>query len=295
MDISIKPGKYVLAVSGGIDSMVLLDLLKDQPQLKLIIAHYDHGIRPDSQQDRQYVQVVASNYGLPFVFEEGKLGLNTNEATARMARYEFLERTRQTHGAGAIITAHHQDDVLETAIINILRGTGRKGLTALANRSLVMRPLLNVPKADIQTYAKNHQLQWREDSTNYDDKYLRNYVRKYWLTKFDSSARQSLIDIIERMQGINRELDIQLINLMHLQPGLNELDRGWLISLPHQVAKEFLASWLRTRGVESYDTKTLERLVVGAKIMHSGSLIDISGGLSLDVRKDRLALVGLER
>jgi tRNA(Ile)-lysidine synthetase-like protein len=295
MNISIKPGKYVLAVSGGIDSMVLLDLLKNRPQLKLIIAHYDHGIRPDSEKDRLFVQAVADQYGLPFVYESGQLGPKTNEATARMVRYEFLERIRQANNAKAIITAHHQDDVLETAIINILRGTGRKGLTALTSRTLVIRPLLNVSKADIQTYAKNHQLQWREDSTNLDDKYLRNYVRKYWLTKFDPPARQRLIDIIERMQGINRELDIQLVNLMHLQPSLNELNRAWLISLPHQVAKEFLASWLRARGVESYDTKTLERLVVGAKTKHPGSLIDISGGLSLAVRKDRLALVGLER
>ena len=185
MDVSLKPGKYVVAVSGGVDSMVLLDLLKDQPHLKLIVAHYDHGIRPDSAKDRQLVQDVAAAYHLPMVFENGKLGSTASEATARQARYEFLERTRQTHSARAILTAHHQDDVLETAIINLIRGTGRRGLTALSSQPLIIRPLLHVSKADIRAYAEKQQLKWHEDSTNQDEKYLRNYIRRNWLPQFD--------------------------------------------------------------------------------------------------------------
>src|SRR5689334_19288064 len=126
MITDVQPGKYVLAVSGGVDSMVLLHALQGRPGVKLVVAHYDHGIRPDSHEDRHLVQVVAAQHGLPFEYEEDWLGWGTSEETAREARYNFLERTRQRHKSDAIITAHHQDDVLETAIINLLRGTGRK-------------------------------------------------------------------------------------------------------------------------------------------------------------------------
>jgi tRNA(Ile)-lysidine synthase len=292
MNISLKPGKYIVAVSGGVDSMVLLDLLHRQVDLGLVVAHFDHGIRTDSGHDRQFVQEMAGQLGLTFVYEEAKLGPGVSEATARTARYAFLERMRQVHGAKAIVTAHHQDDVLETAILNILRGTGRKGLTSLSSRSLVVRPMLHLPKKTIREYADSQGLKWREDSTNTDEKYLRNYIRHRILPRFDDAARAQLIDIIERMRRVNYELDITLVNLMHSQPNLRQLDRGWFVSLPHAVAREFLASWLRARGVGNFDTKTLERVVVAAKVSQVGSLIDIMGGASLFVKRNSLALVG---
>src|SRR5215471_4228206 len=97
MKIELEPGKYVVAVSGGVDSMVLLDVLKDVPGLQLVVAHYDHGMRGDSGQDRQLVQEAAAHYGLPFAYEEGKLGVRTSEAAARDARYQFLRRVREAH------------------------------------------------------------------------------------------------------------------------------------------------------------------------------------------------------
>src|SRR5690606_5271626 len=106
--IKIRPGKYVVAVSGGVDSMVLLDLLRQKPKLELIVAHFDHGIRPDSAEDRKLVQRVAKHYDLPFVYAEGKLGPKASEALAREARYAFLRRVQAEQGAEAIITAHHQ-------------------------------------------------------------------------------------------------------------------------------------------------------------------------------------------
>ena len=101
-----------------------------------------------------------------------------------------------------------------------------------------------------------------------------------------------MLDIIDQTRGINAELDMQMINLMHIQPSQRILDRAWFISLPHGVGREFLATWLRLRGVGSFDARTLERLVVGAKVNRSGSLINISGSVSLAVGKDHLALVG---
>ena len=290
--ISLDPGTYLVAVSGGVDSIVLLHLLNYLPDLKLIVGHFDHGIRTDSEIDRQFVQNTASRLGVAFVHGSAKLGPGTSEATARTARYRFLEQARQSHGARSIVTAHHQDDVLETALINILRGTNLKGLTSLSNRPTIIRPLLDVPKKDILAYAKSHRLKRREDSTNADETYLRNYIRRRLLPKFDVATRTHLLNIIETARGINDELDMELINLLQAQPNQTVLDRAWFISLPHGVGREFLATWLRMQDVRSFDAKTLDRLVVGAKVNRAGTLINISGKLSLAVGREHLALVG---
>jgi tRNA(Ile)-lysidine synthase len=291
---SVPPGKYILAVSGGVDSMVLLDLMKDQPGVELIIAHYDHGIRVDSVDDRQLVERVATSLGITFIFECGQLGAQASEATARQARYEFLERVRQDFRARAIITAHQQDDVLETAIINIIRGTGRKGLTSLADQPLIVRPMLKINKGDIISYAKMSGLLCREDSTNTDEKYLRNYVRHRLLVNFQAADRAKLLGIIENMRAINEELDSIFANLAITQPNLQQLDRLLFTNLPHVVAKDFLATWLRLRGI-NFDAKILERIVILAKVGQPGKLINISGGSSLRLNKYNLALVGQER
>ena len=115
----LQPGTYVVAVSGGVDSMVLLDLLAKQPDIKLIVAHYDHGIRSDSKLDRELVASSAKKYKIPFVYESGNLGPGTSENQARIARYNFLRKVQKESKADAIVTAHHQDDALETAILNI--------------------------------------------------------------------------------------------------------------------------------------------------------------------------------
>src|SRR3990172_5722177 len=133
-DVDIKLGTYVVAVSGGVDSVVLLHLLvqkgqraegRGQSKYNFIVAHFDHGIREDSKLDRELVQELAKKYNLPFVYNQGNLGPKASEATARDARYAFLNKVKDSVSAQAIITAHHQDDVLETAIINLLRGTNR--------------------------------------------------------------------------------------------------------------------------------------------------------------------------
>jgi tRNA(Ile)-lysidine synthase TilS/MesJ len=107
------------------------------------------------------------------------LGPKTSEAKARDARYKFLEEVKAVNKAKAIVTAHHQDDVLETAILNMLRGTGRRGLTSLQNRKNLIRPLLKFSKAAIKNYAKSHKLKWREDSTNENN--AANEVMAAWL------------------------------------------------------------------------------------------------------------------
>lgn len=290
MDISIQPGTYVVAVSGGVDSMVLLDLLRQQPGVKLVVAHFDHGIRSDSAFDRELVQRTARSHGLPFVYHEAKLGPGASEDVARKARYEFLHSVRTASGAEAIITAHHHDDALETAIINLLRGTGRKGLSSLQSNHTIRRPLLHLEKQALREYARDQDLTWREDSTNEDTKYLRNYVRHRILTNFGVNERQKLKDIVQKASQTNEELDTQLMNYLHVQTKAGKLDRDTFLRLPHAVSKEVMAAWLRKHGVRDFDSKALERLVVAAKTLVPGKSADVLRGHSLKITAKYLAL-----
>lgn len=295
MDIELEPGKYIVAVSGGVDSVSLLHALASLPEYDLVVAHFDHGIRNDSAEDRRFVEQLAKHYKLPFIYEEGQLGPDASEAEAREARYEFLRRARDEQQATAIVTAHHHDDALETAVINLLRGTGRKGLSALGSQSDVARPLLNASKDDILEFARRHQLQWREDPSNRSDTYLRNYVRRQLLPRFDERSKLELRNLIEQSKLTNQKLDRLLTaELQHYATGAG-LDRYWFTRLPHDISKEMMAAWLRSQGVRSFDRRGLERLVVMAKVGRPGSRTDVMQGVIMKVDRNKLALERLER
>lgn len=292
MKVRVLPGTYVVAVSGGVDSMVLLDVLRQKPKLKLVVAHFDHGIRAESAQDRKLVQRIAKLHNLPFVYAKGELGPKASEALAREARYAFLRKVQAEQGAKAIITAHHQDDMLETAILNLLRGTGRRGLSSLKSRKDVLRPLLDWTKKDIREYAEEHDLVWAEDATNSDERYLRNYIRHNILSRFTKQGREDLLAHMKQASKINEEIDDLLDKDLETQPAKDELNRSWYLQLPYAVATEMMAAWLRRNGVMQFDRYLIERLVVVAKTARPGKLADVNANHIVEFTKDRIRLVG---
>ncbi len=294
MDVKLEPGTYVVAVSGGVDSMVLLDLLKQNSEINLIVAHFDHGMRHDSEADRKLVQEIAKQHGLKFIYDQADLG-EASEASARKARYEFLHKIRQASKAKALITAHHEDDLLETAILNLLRGTGRRGLTSLKSTDVIKRPLLHVPKNRLINYAKEHNLRWREDSTNQNLKYMRNYIRHKIVPKFSATDRQIMLGIIKSLRQTNEAIDHHLVNQLHIQPAVDRLDRHWFIMLPHNVAREVMLSWLRRHEIRDVTKKTLERLVTAAKTFAPGQQTDIDTKFIMKIKKTELALSPRDR
>ena len=307
MDIELEPGTYVVAVSGGVDSMVLLDLLAKQThgsrftvhattkRYRFVVAHFDHGIRPDSAEDRKLVKEMAAKYGLPFVHHEGNLGPGTSESKAREARYEFLHKVREAVAADAILTAHHQDDAIETAVHNLLRGTGRKGLSSLKHTRYVKRPLLEVSKSELKSYAEDQGLKWREDSTNQDLTYRRNYIRHKILPKLTLQQKADLLTHIQRARELNKTIDHEIANVLKKHGIKTEFERKSFIKLPHNVAREVMAAWLRQNGIRSFDRKLLERLVIAAKTYGIGKAMHIDRQHYLLVDKQNLALRTFER
>lgn len=281
--VSVPPGKYIVAVSGGVDSMVLLDVLAYLPGLTLVVAHFDHGIRQDSAQDRAFVAHAAQHYKLPYIYEEGHLGVAASEAQARKARYDFLERARERHGAQAIITAHHQDDLIETMFINLIRGTNRKGLSSLRSRSKLLRPLLKTGKGTIVEYAQQHKIAWHEDSTNSSSTYLRNRLRKTVLPRLTPDQRAQLLAINQRAAAVNTELDQAIAEVLHAVTPGGKLSRHQFAQLPHAIAKEVMAAWLRAHDVRNMSAKQIERLVVTTKTAQAGTMHSIENRKNMKI------------
>lgn len=293
MNIELQPGRYIVAVSGGVDSVVLLHLLHanfqdNKADYQFIVAHFDHGIRDDSAEDCHFVRKLAAGYSMPFVYDEGVLGKDASEEAARSARYKFLQTVRDKARATAIITAHHEDDVIETALLNLLRGTGRKGVSSLQSTDVLVRPLLHVPKTEIKNYAKTHKLQWREDATNTDTRYKRNYVRHKVAAKLTQTQRQQFTELISNTKKLNTQIDEELTEFLRTQPAKDVLRRGEFLHLPHALALECMAAWLRQNKVTSYDKKGLQRMVVQAKTLSDGQQIDANSKYFIAVSKKYL-------
>jgi tRNA(Ile)-lysidine synthase len=295
MNIVVAPGQYVLALSGGVDSVTLLDILSRTKDVQLVLAHFDHGIRDDSGDDLRFVAGLASRYDCPFVSGVAQLGPHTSEATARDHRYAFLRRVAMEHGKIPIITAHHQGDAVETALLNIERGTGRRGITALASTATLVRPLLEVTKQQILDYAVAHQLEWTEDSTNVSTVYRRNYFRHQLIPKMARADYDRLTSILRAMRQSNLEIDTILRDVIASFESTNMLPRQFLRELDTSLTKEIIATWLRQHDLAGFDTKTLERVVAAIKSGHTGNKVMIKKKAYLVVTKASLALVDAER
>jgi len=285
----------LLAVSGGVDSMVLLDVInklaEKNSKFSFIVAHFDHGIRPSSNEDMKFVRAAANIRGLQFVYKVAHLGPGASEEQARNARYDFLKKQMRRLGADAIITAHHQDDVMETAVINIIRGTSPRGLVSLASTANVIRPFLSYTKEQLLEYAKNNHIAWREDPSNQDIKYLRNYVRHNILARLSQDQKDLFIKTISSTKDRMALIDNELSGYFGMSSEIQILDRYQFILLPHSVSREVMAEWLRRNGITNINTKMIERLVVVAKTYSPGSIADINKAKVVKVGQRKLELL----
>ena len=177
-----EPGEAIVAVSGGADSVALLDLLNGMASdlgLALVIAHVDHGIQSDSPTVRQSVASLAKQYRLPFESTELHLGPETSETEARRARYAWLREVQHRRTAKYLVTAHHEDDQVETILLRALRGSATAGLAGIRPKSRggLVRPLLPFSHGELIAYANARGLPVHDDPANRDPRHTRSWVR----------------------------------------------------------------------------------------------------------------------
>lgn len=262
--------KYIVAVSGGVDSMVLLDMMVRSAEHELIVAHFDHGIRADSHLDAQLVKEVAKKHGLIFETKREELGSMASEAFAREHRYTFLKSLADKHKA-SIVTAHHLDDVVETIAINITRGTGWRGLAVLD--SGVSRPLLDIDKASLIDYARRNNIVWREDVTNTSPAYLRNRIRPH-VHLLAEGAKRELRALHAQQRLLKQEIHAEVQRLIGEGPWYS---RYFFTHLPTAAAYECLREI--TQG--KLTRPQLARLLHAIKVARPHSTLEAGNGIRI--------------
>lgn len=222
----VKQAKLLLAISGGVDSMVLWKLV-EEAGLKVELAHVNYQLRDDaSEKDQAFLEKEAQKQQTKLhllKLDAKKYAIENKQSTqiaAREIRYEWFEELMHKNNLDYLLTAHHLDDSIETFFINLDRGTGLKGLTGIHSKGKLIRPLLDFSKEELIAYAKENEVPYREDATNADSIYLRNWFRNellpLWKDKNPSFKRtmQSNMQRLSETQAIIDELvESDLINV----------------------------------------------------------------------------------
>ena len=260
---NIQNKKLLIAVSGGIDSIVLLDLMMEVSRplkLKLNIAHVHHGKTKSTyrNQTQNFVHLLAEGLSLPFFSNKPIKNNKNSERELRKIRYQHLEKWMKKSQADFLALAHTSDDLLETQLIRLIRGTGKDGLQAMQflNQTL-LRPLIFSTKNDIKKYALFRKLQWIEDPTNKQTKTLRNWMRHKWLKELEQKQKGACKNLslsLERMSHTSEKEDLSIITP-------EGLDRKKILELSYYNQKKWVARYMRQSQLKNYGSSHIQEIL----------------------------------
>ena len=291
-------GNVLAACSGGADSLVLVDLLAeyhDEGLIRLFVAHFDHRLRGEaSTRDAEFVRQFCAERNLPFfggaadVRETMDVAGGSLEEVARHLRYDYLRSVLARIGGGLIATGHHKDDQAETVFLNLIRGSGNRGLAAMQKRrNDIVRPLLCLKRSEIELYCRERNLQPRTDESNSDVAYYRNRVRHELIPLVQQRFNPSLTDTLcrtaeilaEGQQFIHQYVMERLTGWALHQGTGYRLDAAVFSCLPAAVQRELLMVLLEqlrgdTRGISFTHIEQIRQL-----FLHDNGLrrIDLPG------------------
>ncbi len=293
-----NPGVVVVAVSGGADSVALLDLLHALAPacgLELVIAHADHGIASDSRAVARSVRDLAARYRLPFELGELHLGPDATETTARRARYAWLREVQRRHGARYLVTGHHRGDQLETIILRFLRGSAPAGLAGIAARTRggLVRPLLPFTKAELMAHAAARGLPVHDDAANRDPRHLRSWVRAALLPLIEERLGGRVSDDLLRAGRAaaldRRAWDHALEHLPDLELRLDahgfDVARAGLARYDDSLSVALVRAGARRAGLVLGAQRA--RRLIGLARRPSGRRLSLGGGWWAEVEFDR--------
>jgi tRNA(Ile)-lysidine synthase len=258
-----KKDKILIAYSGGADSTALLHLLlelRDEWSFELFLGHFNHKLRQSAEEDEQFVRDVAQKQSLPVCVGSGdvraqaeSLKLNIEEAGRKM-RYEFLYEEALKIGGAKIATGHTITDQAETLLIRLMRGSGLRGLAGIfpSVKGKVVRPLLEVEREEIEAYLKAKKIDFREDESNLDRRFLRNRIRMDLLPSLRENYEPAIVKHLGKMASIIREEDALLgkmaqekaNELIVKKNGRAFLELQRLPSFPRAIARRVVRSFI---------------------------------------------------
>ncbi len=295
-----RPGaRATVACSGGLDSLVLLHLLRFQAgelALDVAAAHFDHAMRPGSAADARWLSGLAGAWGVSIQRARAEK-IPVSESEARALRYRFLESLVVNGMADCLLTAHHADDQVETVLFRIARGTGVRGLRGipLEREPRILRPLLPFARAEIEDYARTFRIRPRVDPTNVSPRFARNRVRHRLLPLLEEihpGAREAVLRLARNAKRATEALDAlsaDLLKEMIKEDGeyFTVLDRESMASLSEAVAGEVLRRVAEGLGVTLSETGTASG-VEFIRSGRSGGHVVVSGPTRLDIEFDQV-------
>jgi tRNA(Ile)-lysidine synthase len=277
----MKAGRWLLAVSGGRDSMVLLDAMWRARRKEIVaVTTFDHGTGPHARKAADHVEHECARLELQCVRGEGKLSGKPTEEALRKSRWDFLNKTADKLNA-RVVTAHTLDDHAETTFIRILRDAHARGIAGMLVPSAIERPLMLVKRADIATYAKKNDVTWVEDPTNASNEYLRNRVRNEILPtmeKLRPGFTQWLLVTSARGAVWRRGLSDAVDHMTRgCQPGTIPVTAMEGMT---PEAQGIVWPEVASRVGVTLDWRGIERLSKEARKLKQGAEIPLSGGAS---------------
>ena len=260
---NIKNKKILLAVSGGIDSITLLDLMTEVSsplKLQLNIAHVHHGKSSSSyrKQAQIFVEGLAEGLKIPFFSNSPNHNHKFSEGDLRKIRYKYLYQWMKKSQSDYLALAHTSDDLLETRLIRLIRGTGQSGLQAMQflNKPL-LRPFLFFTKKEIKQYALFQKLQWIDDPTNVHTKTLRNWIRHKWLKELEQKQTGGVKNLTLSLERISQTMEKEVSSILTLQ-GLN---RKKILELSLWDQKKWIAKYMRKSQLKNYSENHIQELL----------------------------------
>ena len=299
--LRLGPGRTVVAVSGGSDSMALLDLLaRTVPAhgLDLVVAHVDHGIDPRSAEAMRLVERAAAERALPFESVRLELGAGASETEARLARLVALEAIRVRVSAGTILLAHHAEDQAETVLMRLLRGSGPAGLAGIPERrGPLVHVLLPFRRAELARYVQRQGIRVWVDPANEDGRHVRSWLRNELLPRLETrlpGAHESLIAVAAQARSGRDAWDAVLDVLPSLEPRLE--DGGISVAAPvlagyDSTLGSAIASALGRRVGCTIGPVRSARLLALAASGESGRRVPLGGSWLGEIAFGRLRVV----
>lgn len=268
-----RDAPVLAGVSGGIDSMVLFDLLQRAGFARIVVAHFHHGLRgKDADRDADFVRRTTESPGVKFAPGRGQTRLRAArhresiEEAARELRRAFFRRTAGKHRAKVVLLAHHAGDAAETMLFHLARGGGRRGLAGLRGRSalagdlVIVRPLLGFTRAEIEKYAKARGLRWREDRSNRSRGFTRNRLRHDVLPALARAVGHDPLPVMARTGELLAAEDEWMESIVAGEARGTRLEVRALRRRPAAYQRRLLRAWLRRLLAEETDFETVERV-----------------------------------
>ncbi len=285
---AVGSGRWLLAVSGGMDSMVLLDAAAATLGAEsLTVATFDHGTGPWASAASALVTARAGERGVPCVSAKAE-DPGRSESVWRAQRWQFLNSTASGIGA-TVVTAHTRDDQIETVVIRALRGAGPRGLAGLFAESRVARPMLGITRSEVACYALSMRISHAEDPSNGDRRHLRNRVRLDLLPALERVSpgfSASMLSVAEKAGQWRARMEALALTfpMMTESPQIHSFDRS---AIRHFEAEQLRCLWpaLAARAGVVLDRRGTERLAQFTIEGETGQQIQLAGGVRVHMER----------